>query len=460
MASWRRSAAYRIALVYSGAFALGVALLGVVVFWAMHVAFTRQLDAIIADEAASLVAEARSDGTGELADTIAQREAGASRTRLLYAVFDREGRRIQGHLQTPAPAPGVHDIRLIDARGEPASARGLAIDLGGGNRLLVAADGERIKQIDRTIISVFAAGFATIVLLGLAGALVLGSYLRRRLSAIGDGAEAIIGGDISRRMPVSMRDDEFDRLARSLNAMLERIGGLIENVRQVSSDVAHDLRTPLTRLRNQLEKGVSASAAGPVAQDKVIEEAIRRVDEVLALFSAIMRIAEVESGQIRRNFEPVDLSALAVELAESYAPALADGGRSLTWTIAPGLRVDGDRELIAQAVVNLLENGQRHTPKGTAISMALTAAGDTIHLSVADSGPGVAEEDRNRIVQRFTRLDSSRTTAGHGLGLNLVAAIVRLHNARLVFADNRPGLVVTIEFPGGTARGSRDELSG
>jgi signal transduction histidine kinase len=197
---------------------------------------------------------------------------------------------------------------------------------------------------------------------------------------------------------------------------------------------------------------VSTSAAGPVAQDKVIEEAIRRVDEVLALFSAIMRIAEVESGQIRRNFEPVDLSALAVELAESYAPALADGGRSLTWTIAPGLGVDGDRELLAQAVVNLLENGQRHTPQGTAISMALTAAGDTIHLSVADSGPGVAEEDRNRIVQRFTRLDASRTTAGHGLGLNLVAAIVRLHNARLVFVDNRPGLVVTIEFPGGTPR--------
>jgi signal transduction histidine kinase len=452
MTSWKASAADRIAFVYSGAFALGVAILGVAVFWAMHVAFTRQLDAVIADEAATLAAEARGDdGMGELADTIAQREAGASRTGLLYAVFDREGRRIHGTLRTPPPpAPGIQDIGFTGARGEEDSGRGLAIDLAGGNRLLVAANDERLSQIDRIIISVFAAGFAAILLLGIAGALLLGAYLRRRLNAIGEGAEAIIAGDIGRRMPVSPRGDEFDRLASSLNAMLERIGGLIENVRQVSSDVAHDLRTPLTRLRNQLEQGEAAVDAG--ANAKVIEEAIRRVDEVLALFAAILRIAEVESGQIRRSFGPVDLSALAVELAESYAPALADGGRALAWSVEPDLRIEGDRELIAQAIVNLLENAQGHTPKGTAIEMTLAASGDAVRLSVADSGPGVAAADRDRIVRRFIRLDGSRATAGHGLGLNLVAAIARLHHAQLRFADNRPGLIVAIEFPGGAPR--------
>jgi hypothetical protein len=448
-----RSAAYRIAFLYSAAFALGIALLGLAVFLAMHIAFTRQLDAMIGEEADSLVTEYRSDGNSELADAIAQREAGGQSDRLLYAVFDRNGRRILGHLDTPMPALGMHDLVFIDPREGPDSARGLAIALGGGERLLVAGDRERIEQIDRTVIFVFAIGFGLVVLLGIAGALLLGFYLRRRLGAISGAAEAIVAGDLGRRMPVSARADEFDRLARSLNAMLERIEGLVDNVRQVSSDIAHDLRTPLARLRNQLENGLGRDGGGDGgggggAERRTIEDAIHRVDDVLALFAAILRITEVESGRIRATFAPVDLSILVAEVAESYAPAAADGGRTLIWSVVPGLCVDGDRELLAQALVNLVENAQRHTPPGTAIRIALAAEGGTIRLSVADDGPGVAAADRERIVQRFIRLEHSRTTPGHGLGLNLVAAVARLHSAVLGFGDNRPGLVVTLEFPG------------
>ena len=443
-----RSAAYRIAFVYSAAFALAIAALGAIIFWAMHIAFMRQLDTTIRDETAALVSEYRADGLAELAEAIAKREAITSRDRLLYAVFGPGGRRVAGSLVTSSPDIGLHDIIFVDPREGPDAGRGLAVDLGDGHRLLVAADRERVEQIDRTVISVFLAGFVLVLLLGVAGALLLGGYLRDRLGAISGAAEGIAAGHLDARMPVGPRGDEFDRLANSLNAMLERIEGLVENVRQVSGDIAHDLRTPLARLRNQLERGLGDD---PALQHVVIEDGIRRVDDVLGLFAAILRITEVESGRIRRGFTSVDLSGLTTEMAESYAPAVADGGRSLEWIVQPGVIIEGDRELLAQALVNLIENAQRHTPDGTRIRVQLAGSRFGHRLSVSDNGPGVAAEDRERIVQRFIRLESSRSTPGHGLGLNLVAAVARLHKARLSFGDNRPGLIVAVDFPEGDA---------
>ena len=445
MRSLFRSAAYRISFLSSAAFALAILLLGVVLFWAMHLDFTRQLDGTLRDEAATLVAEARTDGEGELADAIAQREAAGSRDQLLYALFAKDGRRIAGHLQTRFPPPGLHDLTFIDPREGPDAARGLAVDLGDGKRLLVAADREQIEQIDRTVISVILTGFLLVLLLGVAGALLLGGYLRRRLGAISSAAEAIVEGDLGKRMPVGARGDEFDRLSRSLNAMLERIEGLVGNLRQVSSDIAHDLRTPLARLRNRLEQGLSER--DDAAKESLIRDALHRVDDVLKLFASILRIAEVESGEMRRMFGVVDLSGLVHDLAESYAPAIADGERRFYATIEPGLTVPGDRELLAQAVINLLENAQSHTPRGTKITLSAESIAETVVVTVADTGPGVAAGDHDRIVQRFIRLEASRSTPGHGLGLNLVSAIARLHGGRLRFAGNHPGLRAILEFP-------------
>lgn len=444
--SWRKSAAYQIAFAYSAAFALGVALLGTMIFIAMHLAFIHELDASITDEAAGLVSEYRTDGVGELRDAITQREAISSRSRMLYAVFSPSGQRIYGSLQTPRPALGLHDITFHDQEEGADPARGYAVDLPNGDRLLVAADREAVERADNTVIAIFALGFCGVALLGIVGALVLGSYLRRRLAAISAGANAIIAGDISRRMQVSSRDDEFDRLAGTLNTMLERIERLLENLRQVSSDIAHDLRTPLAQLRNRLE--YELVEAKPGSPDRpVLVDAMRRVDEILSLFAAILRISEIESGQIRKRFEPVNLSSLATEIAESYAPALGEGGRDLTWTIEPELWLPGDRELIAQAIINLLENAQIHTPAGVPIRMNLSGSAEAIVLEIIDSGPGVPVEERGRITRRFVRLDRSRSTSGHGLGLNLVDAVAQLHGAELVFADNHPGLVARIEFP-------------
>ena len=436
-------------------FSIGLALLGVVVFWAMHVAFTRQLDAMIGDETQTLIDEYRTGGDRELREAIAEREMSRSPTRMVYAVFAPDGRKLYGTLRTERPRPGLHDILFNDPGEGPDPARALAIDIAPEQRLVVAADREWIERIDKTVIEVFVAAFVAASLIAFAGALMFGGYLRRRLRAISGTAEAIIGGDIRERMPVSARRDEFDQLASTLNRMLDRIEGLLENLRQVSSDVAHDLRTPLAGLRNRLELGASRSNGGNI-DAAVLEDAIVRVDEVLSLFAAILRIAEVESGETRRFFAPVDLSALATELAESFAPVVLDSGRTLLWSIEPGLTIEGDRELLSQAGINLIENAQRHTPDGTIIRLTLVSAGPRACLQVVDNGPGVAKADRDKIVKRFGRLDRSRNTSGYGLGLNLVAAVAKLHDGRLLLKDANPGLSATLELP----RAERSSVTG
>jgi signal transduction histidine kinase len=443
MRSWRRSTAYRIAFANFFTFAIGLALLGLVVFAAMHVAFVRQLDATVSDESQTLVDEYRSGGLIELKEAIAVRESSRSPTRMLYAVFAPDGRRIAGSLQTGRPNLGVNDFTFVDPGEGLDSGRGVAVDLSPRERLLVAADREWVERIDRTVIKVFVAAFLTACLLAFGGALLFGNYLRQRLNSISSTAEVIIGGDIRERMPVSLRGDEFDQLAATLNRMLDRIEGLLDNLRQVSSDVAHDLRTPLSRLRTQLERSKDRTTDPSI----VVEDAIGQLDQVLSLFAAILRIAEVEAGETRRYFTKVDLSALTTDLAESYAPAILDDGHTLLWSIEPNLAVTGDRELLAQAAINLIENAQRHTPTGTVIRLTLVSAGDSVCLQVVDNGPGVTTADLRRITKRFARLESSRNKAGHGLGLNLVAAVATLHGGRLMLRDNAPGLSATIELP-------------
>lgn len=444
MSKMRSSAAYRIAFAIFTAFALGLALLGFVVFEAMHVSFTRELDNQVQLEAQTLVEEYRSGGNAEVMDTIAARERIPSHYHMLYAAFGPDGRRLYGSLQTSRPGLGQQQISFVDPGEGPDLARAYAVDLGPGERLVVAADRDWIEHTDRRIEEVFALAFLAACAFGVAGAAILGLYLRRRLQAISLAAEAI-GGDVRSRIPVGPRGDEFDQVSVTLNRMLDRIEGLLDNLRQVSSDIAHDLRTPLARLRTRLEAGLLEANDEKAAA--VMEQSMRQIDEALSLFAAILRIAEVESGETRRLFAPVDVSSLATELAESYAPAIADGGRELVWSVDPGLMANGDRELLAQAGVNLIENAQNHTPPGTRIRLEAKANGNHVRLQVADDGPGVPERDLVRIVKRFARLDTSRNKAGYGLGLNLVSAVATLHGGRLTLKNCAPGLVGILDLP-------------
>lgn len=440
------SAAYRIAFTYSLALALAIIALGCAVYFAADASFRSQQDGAIADESAGLVRDFTDEGIRELRTEIAAREAGSSTNAFGYALFDAGGRRIAGALDTPRPRAGWHDIIFIDLKEGPDPARAYACDLPGGMRLVVATDSEGVERIDATILALFSGAFVLVILLGVIGALLLGGYLRRRLDRISGTAQAIVSGDLERRVPVSARGDEFDQLALALNTMLDRIAQLLGNLRQVSSDVAHDLRTPLARLRNQLAE--TLDGAGDAATTRTaLKRAIGQSDDLLALFAAILRISEVEGGALSKTFARVDLSELVQDLGDSYSPAISDGGRSLDCEIAPAIRLHGDRELIAQAVINLLDNAQHHTPPGTRITVAAEASEEWIRLSVADNGPGVTAEDRPRIARRFARLDSSRTTPGHGLGLNLVEVIAEAHGGSLSIDDNSPGLRVTMVLP-------------
>lgn len=447
MRKWRSSAAYRIAFINFAGYAGGLALLGISMFVIMHIAFSRQLDSMVSDEARSLQSEYNRGGDGEMAEAIAIREGSTSPTSMQYAVFTPDGRRIHGSLQTSRPTVGLHPITFLDPKEGPDGARAKTIDLSPNERLVVAVDSQWLEGIEGIVIVIFSLGFLGFVVVGFGGAVIVGSYLQRRLQSLSNSAEAIIRGDIRRRMPVGPRKDEFDQLAATLNRMLDRIEGLLDNLRQVSSDIAHDLRTPLARLRNRLEEG----ALDERDRNTLIPEAVRQLDEVLALFAAILRVAEVESGETRRFFAPVDVTALLTELAESYAPAFEDQDRTFLWSIMPGLAVDGDRELLAQAVVNLLENAQRHTPDEAVVRLTASSAGNLACMQVVDNGPGVPKPDLARITKRFARLEGSRNTPGHGLGLSLVSAVAKLHGGQLILRNLAPGLSATIELPEASA---------
>jgi len=440
------SAAYRIAFAYSAVFALATTALGVLVYFSAHAAFESQLDNRIEAESGELAAGYRAKGASNLRAAIAAREGGDPKNRLDYALFDIDGNRVAGTLVTPRPAPGWQHINFIDPIDGADRARAFAVDLSDGTRLLVAADSDALEQIDGTILKIFILAFCVVAAMGVGGGLYLGGFLHQKVGRIAMTAEAIISGDLLKRMTIGPRHDEFDQLSHTLNRMLDKIASLLGNLRQVSGDIAHDLRTPLTRLRNHLERAV-VGPDDPSAQREALRSAIERTDEVLALFTAILRISEIEGGGVRQSFARVDLTSLVTELCEMYTPAGDEGGRRFSWTVQPNIAIDGDRELISQAFINLVNNAHVHTPVDAAIHVDLTGDDAGAQLAVRDNGPGVPAEDRERVIRRFTRLESSRSTPGHGLGLNMVAAIATVHRARLLFDDNAPGLIVTLTFP-------------
>ncbi|WP_242138073.1 HAMP domain-containing sensor histidine kinase [Sphingomonas sp. TREG-RG-20F-R18-01] len=436
MASVRASAAYRIAFTCSAAFALAILLLGGAVYLAADSAFRTQRDSAIQE---AIVALKSQPDLAALRREVSEREASASTEALGFAVFDRAGRRIAGSMVTSRPPLGWSTIVFRDpAEGED-SAHALAVARDDGSRIVVAADSETIEVIDATILELFSVAFVAVLLVGLCGALLLGSYLRRRLGAISRTARAVVAGDLAQRVPIGAADDEFDQVGHALNTMLDRIAHLMENLRQVSSDVAHDLRTPLLRLRNRLEQVGTVEGAA--------EKAIEQGDALLALFTAILRISEVEGGALVQSFAPVDLSLLATDVAESYAPAMADSDHALSWSIEPGICVLGHRELLAQAIGNLLDNVRVHTGQGTAARLILAGIGTVAQVTVVDDGPGVPAADHERILQRFARTEASRTKAGNGLGLSLVAAITAAHGGTIAIARGTVGLGVTLALP-------------
>jgi signal transduction histidine kinase len=252
-------------------------------------------------------------------------------------------------------------------------------------------------------------------------------------------------GHLHERVPTKGKADEFDRLADNLNAMLDRIQQLMQGLHQVSSDIAHDLRTPLSHMRQRLELA-RLKAASAQDYDAAVDRAVTDIDGILGVFAALLRIAQIEAGARREGFAPVDLSGLFETIIDTYGPVADDVGHRLAGTVAPGLSIRGDRQLLTQMLANLVENTIRHTPAGTEITVSLMPGPAGPVGIVRDTGPGIPETAREKVFQRFFRLDASRMTPGSGLGLSLVSAVAQLHDVRVTLSDNHPGLAVTLDF--------------
>jgi signal transduction histidine kinase len=272
----------------------------------------------------------------------------------------------------------------------------------------------------------------------------------RRIDDMSETAHGIMEGDLKGRLAIAGTGDELDRLALNLNAMLDRIGELMAGMQQVTDNIAHDLKTPLTRLRNKAEEALR-SAKSTDALRAALDGAIEEADNLIRVFNALLMIARLEAGRISDNMDDLDLSEIVSGVAELYEPLAEEAGLTLVGDVAPGLHVFGNRELIGQALANLVDNalkyGRPESGGEAVVTVAARRMDADIELSVSDHGPGIPEEDRGRVLDRFVRLDASRSQPGFGLGLSMVAGVVRLHGGQLRLEDNAPGLRTVIALP-------------
>ena len=285
-----------------------------------------------------------------------------------------------------------------------------------------------------------------VLVLAAGGGAVVGAAALRRVDGVNQVVAHITGGDLARRIPLRGTRDEFDVLSRYLNQMLDRIQALMEGMRQVTNDIAHDLRTPLGRLRQQLEATRhEATTIGDYRRR--VEQAIEETDRILETFGALLRIAQIEAGARRARFVPLDLRETMEAVVDAYRPVAEEADHALLAMLQEGVQVQGDRELLMQLFANLIENSLQHTPCGTRIEVNLSRENGQPIASVRDYGPGIPDEARPKVLQRFFRLEASRSTPGSGLGLSLVAAIAELHGIEMQLRDARPGLAVRLLFP-------------
>jgi signal transduction histidine kinase len=447
-----RSSTFRITLFYAGIFAASAMILLGFVYWTVGTYMERQLELSVTAEVDELISDAGAPTAPLLAQAVARLIQRSPQDPAILRVDDGHGHVLAGNMPELALFDPIGDGWLTaaapskgDKEGDTRRFRIKAVTLSDGGRLLVGAGTHQLEEVGELVLRAALSGLVVTGLLAAAGGILMSARVHRRVEAINRTSREIIAGDLSRRIPTRGANDDYDQLAANLNAMLDRIAALMEGLRQVSNDIAHDLRTPLTRLRNRLDAARTKALTAEAYAD-VVEHAIEEVDAVLATFGALLRIAQIEAGTRRIGFSEVDLADILRFLVEVYEVVAEEAGQLLVSTIAEPAVVQGDRDLLLQMFSNLLENALRHTPQGTRIELRLTADANGFAVAISDNGPGIPTEFHDKVFQRFYRLDSSRSTPGNGLGLSLVAAIASLHGLRIQLADNRPGLKIVVAF--------------
>ena len=442
-----RTSVFQLALVYMGLFGVSVVALFAFMYWTTIGYLERQTDAVIQADIEGLREQYERRSLPGLVEVVRDRVRRDTEGRSAYLLVDSNLRPLAGNVSYWPPEfnRGGEWVDFVrnrpDEENVPVRARVLGV--GPSYRLMVGREIRELEQINQEFRRASVWGISMMMGLSLIGGLLMGLSAQRRVAQLNRTTRRIIAGDLSQRVPLSGSRDEHEELARNVNTMLDQIESLLGGIRHVGDSIAHDLRGPLTRLRSQLEM----LAEEPAPSKHQLEASLAQADAVLATFNALLRIARIESGAYRSAFARVDLAKIMRDVVELYQATAEDKHIELGCEGLEHVDVFGDRELLAQALTNLLDNAIKYTPAGGRIDIRLSQAGKQVRLSIADNGPGIPPAEREHVLARFTRLDAARSEPGNGLGLSLVRAVAEQHDGSLQLADNAPGLIVLLELP-------------
>lgn len=446
------SSAVRVALLHALLFGAAVLILFAFIYRSTAGFMRQQADTATEVAIEGLAESYRVGGPRGLTALIEQRLSRPPIGPSIYLFVTPERQRIVGNVDLwpndPPDASGWVDFRLGDqvvgSTREGSLARAKTLQLAGGYLLLVGRDMQEIEAIENRIARTLALGIAVTAILAMLSGVGLAQEMGRRLATINVAIDEIMAGELSRRLPGHKSGDELDILVKKVNGMLDSLESSMNDVRRVSDNIAHDLRTPLTRLRNRLE---SLRTVDDAERDQAVDAAIHDADRLLHTFNALLRIASIESRRAHEGFASVALAPLVADVAELYAPLAEEKQQALEVVTASQPTVVADRDLVFQALANLLDNAVKYTPAGGQLRLTVDAEDGFALLTVQDDGPGIDAESREQALRRFWRADSSRSTPGSGLGLSLVEAVARLHGASLQLEDAAPGLRVVLRMP-------------
>jgi signal transduction histidine kinase len=447
-----------------GAFVLAAALIVGFIAWRANDLLTSKVVETLEAEITGLREQFQAGGAERLAAVVTQRavEPGSS----LYLLVDATGRKVAGNLDRVPLEFANASTGSVFTYVRPAPERrgtvsrlavGVPLPVPGGLTLIVARDIEDLHRFAGSMGQLGLWSIALLSILGIGAGLAVSRSVLRRIETITDASRTIMAGDLSKRIPLNGSGDELDRLSESLNGMLTRIEELIGALREVSDNIAHDLKTPLNRLRNRAEAALAHPDGAATHRDGLVKT-IEEADELIKTFNSLLLIARLEGGAVAESMAEVDPASIVGDVAELYEPVAEEAGLELETSAAKGLSLFANRELVSQAVANLVDNaikysiddGRARAADGGAppkITLSMTRVGDAIEIAVGDRGPGVAPQDRERALQRFVRLEKSRSRPGSGLGLSLVAAVARLHGGSIRLEDNAPGLRAVFSLP-------------
>ncbi|NWG46777.1 MAG: HAMP domain-containing protein [Alphaproteobacteria bacterium] len=450
-----RTTTFRLALIYLLLFLAAVLPLLGFIYWSSLMLLERQTDETLASEVAGLEELYRTSQLAGLIEAVTTRANRADGG--LYLLARPDGTPLAGNLKRwPGPRDEPQGRISFDYRpkdgGEIRPARGEYFLLTGGVWLLVGQDVSQLRRIEGLILQALGVALAATLCLGIVGGIVTSRRMIQRLEAINHTTRDIMAGDLGRRVALKGSGDELDQLAENLNAMLDQIERLMVAMKEVSANIAHDLRTPLNRLRSRIEVAlISLDEGGESAS--VLERTLEETDQILTTFNALLSIARLEAGTVASRRETLSLAETAAAVVELYEPLAEERDVRLVCEVSGPGHMTGDKDLLSQAIANLLDNAIKFSPQGgtVRVSVAPSREPQTVEIGVSDDGPGIPEADRDRVRGRFVRLEASRNQPGSGLGLSLVAAVAQIHEGRFVLeAAHRtqpPGLLARLVFP-------------